>query len=278
MLRRTLGRLQSEFESKKWSDLFPRPAQYGEGYCFRAKKGTRQIGRSRWAQSLRFRTVASNRLLGRARYQHLIDEIDTAKMESADINLPLTDLRWNDNRVVHFVCRHCKAPYTHRLAARVKYHAGCPRCSDSKVFPSPTLGAQSARVPLPPAPVPAGRGKGAPAAAAVAPTPRVVCAPGDTLGARFPKLAEELAEENNEFVRSLHPASPFRAKWKCCECKEETFTASIRQRTGASIDGGVCFDPSLAAACPQCTWLKRMNGVALRFKQKGGTNSLLGLD
>lgn len=237
MLRQTCVLAAAEFKQKsRWSGVWPN-MHYGAMYL------RYSVGRQMPMQGVNWVTRDSNRLLNfSARYQTVIDDLDVKRNEE-ELQIPLTEIRWNDHRRVYWKCSFCGASYRKSVSVRTKFHAGCKLCRHRHA--SEVLKEQTAVTPLQSA---------------------------------QPALYNTLAVgDKKENIGSLGVTSKFPADWTC-SCCGKAYRASIRSRTGLVEEGHAPLHPQIAqwtSVCPSCAWAANMKAVAEHTKSAG---DFLGLD
>ncbi|KPI84724.1 hypothetical protein ABL78_6217 [Leptomonas seymouri] len=237
MLRQTCVRAAAEFKQKsRWSGVWPN-MRYGAMYL------RYSIGRQLPMQGVNWVTRDSNRLVNfNARYQSVIDDVDVKRNEE-ELQIPLTDIRWNDHRRIYWKCSFCGSSYRKSVSARTKFHAGCNMCKGR--YASEVLREQTTVKPL---------------------------------KATQPELFRKLAESsNNGNIGTLSVTSKFRAEWKC-GCCGQPYRATIRSRTGMVEAGQAPLHPQITqwtSVCPSCAWSTNMKALAEQTKREG---QFLGLD
>ena len=237
MLRVSAQRLAGEFTQKsRWARVQP-TMYYGRLYLPWNSYRTFPMKSVNWV------TRDSNRLVNfTSRYQIVRDELDVAKNEE-DLKIPLNDVRWNDNRRMHFNCSTCGKHYRKQLSSMTKYHSMCHSCRSK--FPSTVLGAQSAEKAVP-------------------------------LDVTHPQLCDQLVGEKAENLKHFPNSSKYIANWKCLKCGS-TFTASIRSRTGVTLPGEGGLNPLATKYhqhCENCRWSENMTEVGKSILQEGGYTGL----
>ncbi|KPA78483.1 putative mitochondrial hypothetical protein [Leptomonas pyrrhocoris] len=237
MLRQTCVLAAAEFKQKsRWSGVWPN-MHYGAMYL------QYSVGRQLPMQGVNWVTRDSNRLVNfSARYQSVIDDVDVKRNEE-ELQIALTDVRWNDHRRIFWRCSFCGASYRKSVSVRIKYHAGCNFCKGR--YASEVLREQTVVQPL-----------------------------KETQPNLFGKLAEN---ERNDNVGSLGVTSKFRAQWTC-SCCGQPYRATIRSRTGLVEPGQTPLHPQITqwtSVCPSCAWNANMKSLAERTMKEG---QFLGLD
>lgn len=237
MLRLTRVAAAAEFKQKsRWSKVWPN-MHYGAMYL------NYSIGRQVPMRGVNWVTRDSNRLTNfENRYASVIADLDVKKNEE-ELNIPLSDVRWNDHRRIYWICSFCGSPYRKSVSVRTKYHAGCNRCKGRHA--SEVLREQTA---------------------------------SDSLKNRFPELAAQLIDNGKQDnIASLSCTSKFCATWKCTGCGE-AYEATIRSRTGLVEEGQAPLHPQAVAwagFCPSCRWKQNLTTVGQQALQDG---QFLGLD
>lgn len=237
MLRQTCVLAAAEFKQKsRWSSVWPN-MHYGAMYL------NYSVGRQMPMKGVNWVTRESNRLTNfTARYSSVIQDVDVKRNEE-ELNIQLSDLRWNDHRRIWWKCSFCGSPYRKNVSVRTKYHAGCNFC------------------------------KGRHASEALREQSRVV-----SLKEADPALFSSLADNGKrDNIGSLSVTSKFRAEWTCQSCGQP-YRATIRSRTGLTEAGQAPLHPQVTqwtAHCPSCTWRANMTAVGVQAKKDG---QYLGLD
>lgn len=237
MLRQTRVMAAAEFKQKsRWSKVWPN-MRYGAMYLHYS------VGRQLPMRGVNWVTRDSNRLTRfEDRYATVIADLDVKKNEE-ELNIPLSDVRWNDHRRLHWVCAFCGASYKKNVSVRTKYHAGCNACKNR--FASEVLREQ---------------------------------ATSESLKSKFPHLAAQLIDNGKqENIASLSCTSKYNATWKCSDCGE-AYKATIRSRTGVVEAGQSPLHPqtvSWSSFCPSCRWGRNLAAAGEQALKEG---QMLGLD
>ena len=296
MLRRCRV-LLSEFEDKKWWEKIPAPVTYRSQIVANDKKARNNVGAFLWTKSIKTITKDSNRLTNKAdRYSYLLKEIDVEKTKEKN-EIDIDDVRFEDQRRLWFLCPSCGHSYQNKIAIRIKYKIGCPRCEHK--HPSARWGGYHHGTSYQPqlgssvfikpgaavtggaaggaggggglkgyglkkgSAAPAEKKAGSSAMAKGGATSPSVTAPAPTVGGAYSVLLDELdSTENKDFIKQLDATSAFQAKWKCRRCSG-SFKATVRSRTGAQrpVDG-YCLEPSAVQFCQNCRWAVKMGSIA----------------
>lgn len=231
MLRQTCVLAAAEFKQKsRWSSVWPN-MHYGAMYL------QYSVGRQLPMQGVNWVTRDSNRLTNfSARYQSVIDDVDVKRNEE-ELQIPLSDIRWNDHRRIFWKCSFCGSSFRKSVSVRTKYHAGCNMCKGR--YASEVLREQTPVKPL-----------------------------KEMQPALFRQLAENAKNDN---IGLLSVTSKFRAEWKC-ECCGRPYRATIRSRTGLVEPGQTPLHPQIqtwTSVCPSCAWNANMKALAEKTQRNG---------
>ncbi|KAK7196343.1 hypothetical protein NESM_000570600 [Novymonas esmeraldas] len=231
MLRPTCVRAAAEFKQKsRWSSVWPN-MRYGAMYL------NYSVGRQMPMRGVNWVTRESNRLTNfAARYGAVIQDVDVKRNEE-ELQLQMSDIRWNDHRRIYWRCSFCGSAYRKNVSVRTKYHAGCNFCKGRHA--SEVLREQ---------------------------TPVVA------LSTARPELFSALApSDKRENIGSLSVSSKFRAEWTCQTCGQP-YRTTIRSRTGVTEPGQAPLHPQItewAAHCPACAWKANMTTLGQQALREG---------
>ncbi|CBH16596.1 protein of unknown function (DUF4379), putative [Trypanosoma equiperdum] len=227
----------AEFKQKsRWSSVWPN-MRYGSMFL------SYSVGRKLPMKGVNWVTRDSNRLLNFSnRYSAVISDIDVKRTEE-ELNVALSDIRWNDHRRIYWKCSFCGSSYRKNVSVRTKYHAGCNFCK--KKYPSEVRGEQHGSPPVSQA---------------------------------APELTEQLVDNGKrDNLATLAVTSKFYAEWTCRGCGG-SYRSTIRSRTG-QVEAGQCtLHPDIvawSAYCPSCSWRPNMVPIAEEVSRSG---QFLGLE
>lgn len=223
--------MAADFKQKsRWSSVWPN-MRYGAMFL------PYTVGRQMPMRGVNWVTRDSNRLTNfHLRYSSVIADVDVKRNEE-ELNIQLSDIRWNDHRRIYWKCAFCGSSYRKNVSVRVKFHAGCNYCKGRHA--SPILMDQ---------------------------TP--VRSLQQTSADLYHSLAEEEKREN---IGTLNVTSQFRAAWKCQSCGD-VYRATIRSRTGQVEAGQTPLHPQSTAwhaYCPSCSWKVNMQPLGAQILKDG---------